>query len=52
MFFSILQRRVIANGDFTSRDDLIDKLLGFIADYDQNAAPFKWTYAADPLKVA
>ena len=31
------------------RDDLIDKLLAFIADYDQKARPFKWTYAADPL---
>ena len=52
LFFSILQRKVLANGDFTSRDDLIAKLLAFIADYDQNAKPFKWTYAADPLKVA
>ncbi len=25
------------------------RLLNFIADYDQTAAPFKWTYAADPL---
>lgn len=49
MFFSILQRKVITNGNFTSRDDLIAKLLGFIADYDQTARPFKWTYAADPL---
>lgn len=49
LFFSILQRKVIRNGDFTSRDDLIAKLLGFIADYDQTAGPFKWTYAADPL---
>lgn len=52
LFFSILQRKVIRNGSFESRDDLIAKLLSFIADYDQNAKPFKWTYAADPLKVA
>lgn len=52
LFFSILQRKVLANGDFASRDDLIAKLLGFIADYDQHAKPFRWTYAADPLKVA
>ena len=49
LFFSILQRKVITNGSFTSRQDLIDKLMGFIADYDQTATPFKWTYAADPL---
>jgi hypothetical protein len=44
-----LQRKVITNGNFTSRQDLIDKLLAFIADYEQTARPFKWTYAADPL---
>lgn len=49
LFFSILQRKVIRNGNFTSRQDLIDKLLAFITDYDQTAKPFKWTYAADPL---
>lgn len=49
LFFSILQRKVINNGNFTSRDDLIAKMLTFIADYDQQAKPFKWTYAADPL---
>lgn len=49
LFFSILQRKVIRNGNFTSRDDLIAKMLHFIADYDQTAKPFKWTYAADPL---
>jgi len=52
LFFSILQRKVIRNGNFTDRDDLITKLLTFIADYDQTAGPFAWTYAADPLKIA
>lgn len=50
LFFSILQRKVIRNGSFESRDDLIAKLLTFITDYDQTAKPFKWTYAADPSK--
>lgn len=49
LFFSILQRKVIRNGSFVSRDDLITKMLTFVADYDQKAKPFKWTYAADPL---
>jgi transposase len=52
LFFSILQRKVIRNGNFVDRDDLIDKLLHFIADYDQTARPFAWTYAGQPLKVA
>jgi transposase len=30
LFFSILQRKVLRNGNFTSRQDLIDKLLAFI----------------------
>ena len=46
-----MQRKVIRGGRFSSRDDLITKLT-FIADYDQTAKPFKWTYAADPLKAA
>lgn len=49
LFFSILQRKVIQNGNFSSRNDLITKMLTYIADYDQQAKPFKWTYAADPL---
>ena len=52
LFFSILQRKVIRNGNFTSRDDLITKMLTLIADYSQTARPFAWTYAADPLKIA
>ena len=52
LFFSILQRKVIRNGDFTSTEDLIDKITRFIATYDQTAQPFAWTYAGRPLQVA
>jgi transposase len=52
LFFSILQRKVIRNGSFGDLDDLITKMMRFITDYDQTARPFKWTYAADPLKAA
>lgn len=52
LFFSILQRKVVRNGDFPTLDDLVNKLMTFITDYDQTAHPFKWTYAADPLKIA
>jgi DDE superfamily endonuclease len=51
LFFSILQRKVIRNGSFSSQDDPITKMITFIADYDQTARPFRWTYAADPLKA-
>lgn len=52
LFFSILQRKVIRNGDFADRADLINKILGFIAEYDKTAKPFAWTYSGQPLKVA
>jgi transposase len=52
LFFSILQRKVVRNGNFDSREDLIAKLIAFVSDYDQTAKPFAWTYSGDPLKVA
>lgn len=52
LFFSILQRKVIRNGNFSSRDDLLAKLLNFITDYDRTAKPFAWTYEGKPLKVS
>ncbi|MGH9185658.1 MAG: hypothetical protein ACRD0U_07585 [Acidimicrobiales bacterium] len=51
MFLSILQRKVIANGNFSSRDDLIAKLLGFTADYDQTARPFTWPTPPTPRRT-
>ena len=51
LFFSILQRKVIRNGNFTSQHDLITKMMTFIATYDTTARPFRWTYAADPNKA-
>ena len=44
--------QVLRNGSFSSRDELIAKLLAFISDYDRTAKPFAWTYSGDPLKVA
>ncbi len=52
LFFSILQRKVIRNGNFTSPQDLTAKMLTFISDYDQTAKPFAWTYSGDPLTAA
>jgi transposase len=52
LFFSILTRRMLRRGDFTSRQDLIDKILNFIRTYNQTAKPFRWTYDAKLLKAA
>jgi transposase len=52
IFFSILTRRLLRRGEFSSRQDLADKILHFIAVYDQTARPFRWTYDGRPLKAA
>jgi len=52
LFFSILTRRMLRRGDFTSRQDLIDKIINFIRTYNQTAKPFRWTYDAKLLKAA
>jgi len=52
LFFSILTRRMLRRGDFTSRQDLIDTTINFIRTYNQTAKPFRWTYDAKLLKAA
>ena len=52
LFFSIMQRRLLSRGEFTSVDDLTTKIIAFINDYNRRATPFKWTYAGRPLQVA
>lgn len=52
LFFSILERRVLRNGEFDAVDDLADRVIEFINDYNRRAKPFRWTYDGRPLKVA
>ena len=49
IWFSILVRRVIKRGNFTSLDDLRARILAFIAYFNQTAKPFQWTYTGRPL---
>jgi DDE superfamily endonuclease len=52
IWFGILVRRVIKRGNFTSVKDLRDKILAFIAYFNETLAkPFKWTYTGRPLNV-
>ncbi|RME58226.1 transposase, partial [Candidatus Parcubacteria bacterium] len=45
IWFSILVRKVLKRGNFTSVDDLKAKVLAFIDYFNQTMAkPFKWTY--------
>ncbi len=52
IFFSILTRRLLRRGEFTSRQDLIDQIREFALAYDDEARPFRWTYDGTPLKAA
>jgi len=50
IWFSILVRKLLKRGSFTSVDDLQAKVLAFIDYYNQTMAkPFKWTYQGKPL---
>ncbi|HSH60738.1 MAG TPA: hypothetical protein VK988_14095 [Acidimicrobiales bacterium] len=52
LFFSILERRLLRRGEFDSVDDLADRIIAFIKDYNRRAAPFRWTYDGRPLMAA
>jgi hypothetical protein len=50
LWFSILVRRVLKRGNFTSVEDLRERLLAFINYFNRTMAkPFKWTYTGRPL---
>jgi hypothetical protein len=50
MWFSILARKVIRRGNFTSVDDLNAKITRFIDFFNSAMAkPFRWTYEGKPL---
>jgi transposase len=50
IWLSILVRKLLQRGSFTSRDDLRAQVLAFIAYYNRTMAqPFKWTYQGKVL---
>jgi transposase len=50
IWFSVLVRRMLKRGIFTSKADLREKLLAFIDYFNRTLAkPFKWTYAGRAL---
>jgi transposase len=52
IWFSILVRKVLKRGNFTSVDDLKRKVLAFIEYYNRTMAkPFKWTYNGRALSA-
>ena len=51
IFFSILAKRLLRNGAFTSEADLAEQMLAFVETYNQTAKPFKWTYTGKVLEA-
>jgi transposase len=52
IWFSILARKLLKRGNFTSVEDLVGKVLAFIEYYNRTMAkPFKWTYKGKALAV-
>lgn len=50
IWFSILVKKVIRRGNFTSKEDLRHKILRFIDYFNTTLAkPFRWTYQGKPL---
>jgi transposase len=50
IWLSILVRKLLKRGSFTSVEDLQTNILAFIAYYNRTMAkPFKWTYQGKPL---
>jgi transposase len=51
IFFSIMTRRCLKYSDFTSTDDLAEKLRAFIARWNtEEGHPFDWTFAGYPMQ--
>ena len=52
IWFSILVRRLLKRGSFSSVKELRERILAFIDYFNQTMAkPFKWTYAGRPLQT-
>ena len=51
LWFSILVRRALKRGNFPSLEALRERILAFIAYWNQTAKPFRWTYKGCPLVI-
>ncbi|HEX9084025.1 MAG TPA: IS630 family transposase [Gemmatimonadaceae bacterium] len=52
LWFSKIERDVIARGIFTSVPDLRRKLLRYIKHYNKTAKPFRWSYTDPTRRIA
>lgn len=50
IFFSIVQRKVVNPNDFTSLDQVEDRLITFERRYNETARPFRWEFTPADLE--
>jgi hypothetical protein len=50
IFFSIVQRKVVTPNDFTSLDQVEDRLITFERRYNETARPFRWKFTPADLE--
>ncbi|MFI7133654.1 IS630 family transposase [Nonomuraea sp. NPDC050153] len=50
IFFSIVQRKVVSPNDFTSLDQVEDRLIAFERRYNETARPFRWKFTPADLE--
>jgi hypothetical protein len=46
MWFSVLTRRLLRRGEFTSREDLMEQIDTFTIRHTASAQPYRWRYNA------
>ena len=51
IYFSIIQRKVLTPNDFSSLDEVEDRLLRFQEHYEQIARPFEWKFTRNDLNA-
>jgi hypothetical protein len=49
IYFSVVQRKLLTPNDFSSLEELEQRLLAFQGHYQQSASPFKWTFTRRDL---
>ena len=50
IYFSIVQRKALTPNDFSSLQELEERLLAFQSHYERSASPFNWTFTRVELQ--
>jgi len=50
IYFSVVQRKVLPPNDFSSLEQVEDRLLAFLDRYQETASPFEWRFTRKDLE--